>query len=111
MPDGTNIPTGKCCMGKLCLFPSLELRAEHTCPKCNQIVHTLCGEFDELTDKYVCKSCCESSKMTTEEAKATDDMVPMMAPINTLLLPAAKPPPLCLPTTTISPPQMMAHKK
>ena len=48
---------GKCCAGSLCKHPKHELRAEHTCPKCNKIVHALCGVFDHHLDKYCCQPC------------------------------------------------------
>ena len=46
--------TGKCIKGDSCSFPNLELRPEHSCPDCLNIVHTLCGFFDEERDKYIC---------------------------------------------------------
>ena len=33
------------------------MRPEHKCPGCKEIVHTLCGEFDETADCLYCKQC------------------------------------------------------
>ena len=41
--------------------PEKELRPEHECPDCNQIVYVLCGVLDEVRDKYVCG--CRDVKM------------------------------------------------
>jgi len=57
--------TGACSLREKCKFPTLELRVEHKCPKCFQIVHPLCGKFDTKTDKYHCPGCIDSEKPTT----------------------------------------------
>ena len=44
-------------MKHLCEAPTAELCSRHKCPKCKQIVHIVCGVFDEDTDEYVCKRC------------------------------------------------------
>ena len=49
--------TGPCCLREKCKFPTLELRPQHRCPKCLQIVHPLCGIFNSNTDKYHCPDC------------------------------------------------------
>ena len=49
--------TGRCCSGALCKHPKHELSPEHTCPKCNLIVHALCGVFDNHLDMYCCQPC------------------------------------------------------
>ena len=70
--------TGKCCMGDLCTSPNMQLCPEHTCPKCNQIVHILCGVFDTNTDKFVCNRCYEHSKLSVghdDGAKAANDVL------------------------------------
>ena len=43
--------------GDRSVAPRSELSAEHKCPGCKQVVHILCGIFDEASDKYVCKNC------------------------------------------------------
>ena len=45
---------GRCVLGKKCLHPEQELRAEHKCPDCGNVDHVLCGVFDKERDKYVC---------------------------------------------------------
>ena len=45
---------GPCVLGEKCKCPNMELRPEHTCPDCNQIVHVLCGKFCKTRDKCVC---------------------------------------------------------
>ena len=47
-------------MGNACVMPHGQLIAEHTCPKCKQIVHILCGIFDPGTDSYICNRCAGS---------------------------------------------------
>ena len=39
------------------MYPQLQLISEHTCPKCDEIVHVLYGMFDEKIDKYICLKC------------------------------------------------------
>ena len=51
---------GPCVLGEKCKCPHMELRPEHTCPACNQIVHVLCGKFCKTRDKCVCG--CVSNK-------------------------------------------------
>mgnify|MGYP005646113957 FL=1 len=50
-------PVGRCCAGDQCVASNHELRPEHKCPGCKEIVHTLCGEFDETADCLYCKQC------------------------------------------------------
>ena len=49
--------TGRCCLGALCKHSKHKLSPENTCPKCNLIVHALCGVFDNHLDKYCCQPC------------------------------------------------------
>ena len=58
---GNSYKCGRCCMGESCLAPTQQLRAEHTCPDCKEIVHVLCAIFDQERDTYVCKKCHQSS--------------------------------------------------
>ena len=51
------IQKGKCYARKLCMYPDMELRPEHKCPVCGELVHALCGDFNKQLDKYVCKIC------------------------------------------------------
>ena len=50
-------PIGRCCAGDQCVAPIHELRPEHKCPGCTEIVHTLCGEFNEKANCTYCKQC------------------------------------------------------
>jgi hypothetical protein len=34
------------------------VKPQHTCPRCGQVVHVLCGRFDFELDKYVCNVDC-----------------------------------------------------
>ena len=56
--------TGRCCLDALCKHPKHKLSPEHTCPKCNLIVHALCGVFDNHLDKYCCQPCVDKKYMT-----------------------------------------------
>ena len=56
---------GRCVLGTKCLHPDHELRAEHTCPNCNNIVHSMCGTFDDITMKYLC-GCNKGPRTITE---------------------------------------------
>ena len=50
-------PVGRCCAGDQCVATNHELRPEHKCPGCLEIVHTLCGEFDDKANRTYCKQC------------------------------------------------------
>ena len=60
---------GRCCLNEKCQYPFLELRPEHKCPICKQIVHTLCGVFNTQLDKYVCVEC---NNTNTEKVNAAN---------------------------------------
>ena len=44
----------------------MELRPEHTCLDCKNIVHVLCGKFVPAIDKYVC-GCVEHKALVLDE--------------------------------------------
>ena len=48
---------GQCCAGGKCLFPHLDMCNRHLCKQCKGIVHMLCGETNEETDKIICLLC------------------------------------------------------
>ena len=52
-----SVKRGKCCAWEECEYPFHELRSCHNCADCNKIVHVLCAEFDEETNKDVCRPC------------------------------------------------------
>ena len=47
--------TRPCVLCNNCNCSNTELRPEHTCLDCHKIVHVLCGKFEEVRDKYVCR--------------------------------------------------------
>eukprot|EP00957_Ditylum_brightwellii_P047537 3610443-Ditylum_brightwellii.AAC.1 len=63
----THCQTRKCCSGKLCTNPKLQLIATHTCLGCKDIAHVLCGSLDEKQDLYWCKLC--TSKRPVKPSK------------------------------------------
>ena len=48
---------GRCCSGKLCKFPTMQLCKEHICVKCKKILHVLCGDPVPGSDDSICKKC------------------------------------------------------
>ena len=86
--NGATPPIGRCCSGKFCVAPTHELRNEHKCPKCNQIVHILCGVFDNTTDKYVCFPCSRVvPSPPTREPPQGGQPPPPSSTVSTRLLP------------------------
>ena len=61
-------PKGRCCEGSLCKHLDHELRPAHTCQKCKEIVHLLCGQENLLTDEICCNKCFASSEANKETA-------------------------------------------
>ena len=57
--DNGAFPTGRCCLGEKCKNPSLQLRPQHKCVTCGEIVHALdsCSWFDYEEDKHECLNC------------------------------------------------------
>ena len=56
--DGNNRIRGQCCAGLYCEHPTKELSEEHKCLICRKILHVLCGEFVQGTDKdHRCNAC------------------------------------------------------
>jgi len=54
----SSFPVGRCCIGRQCLFPNMELRPTHKCKECNKIVHAIgCSKFLEVNDGNVCLNC------------------------------------------------------
>ena len=93
-----NARCGNCCIGTLCKNPQLELRAEHTCPICNEIVHTIgCAEFDMTLNKYVCISCVAGRKAGDADATQPPSNQPPPPPVL---------PPLVAPLIPNLPPMM-----
>lgn len=67
----TNVfEVGKCVAGENCKCPSMQLRPEHTCPDCGNIVHILCGKFDSKRDKYIC-GCINDNPVAVQEINIT----------------------------------------
>ena len=52
-----SFPTGACALGSECMFATLELRPQHKCKHCKQIVHVLCAKVDGQ-DMHYCKNDC-----------------------------------------------------
>ena len=46
-----------CCVQQ-CKFPQLELCPAHKCIHCNQIIHVICGVYDEASEEYRCPIDC-----------------------------------------------------
>ena len=65
---------GRCVLGEKCLHPEQELRAEHKCPDCDNVVHVLCGVFDKERDKYVCGCKSKPSHLTEIDVTANEQM-------------------------------------
>eukprot|EP00957_Ditylum_brightwellii_P174607 13294228-Ditylum_brightwellii.AAC.1 len=65
----THCQTGKCCSGKFCINPKLQLSAAHTCPGCKGIVHVPCGAFDKKQNLYWCKLCTSKKSAKPSEEK------------------------------------------
>ena len=49
-----NYEKGRCVLGAACMHPGHELRPQHKCADCGNIVHALCGRYDEDRDKHIC---------------------------------------------------------
>eukprot|EP00957_Ditylum_brightwellii_P185657 14135435-Ditylum_brightwellii.AAC.1 len=65
----TRHQTRKCCSGKFCTNPKLQLSAAHSCPDCKGIVHVPCVVFDEKQDLYWCKLCASKKPVNPSEEK------------------------------------------
>ena len=48
----------------------MELRPEHTCPDCKEIVHVLCGKYDKTRETYMC-GCVSKKNVNVEEINIT----------------------------------------
>ena len=48
---------GPCCVQQ-CKFPQLELCPLHKCINCKQVIHVLCGVYDESREEYRCPIDC-----------------------------------------------------
>jgi hypothetical protein len=55
--------TGACALGSECMFATLELRPQHKCKHCKQIVHVLCAKVDDQ-DMHYCKNDCKKPTAT-----------------------------------------------
>ena len=66
-----NVRKGRCVEGDNCINPSLELRSEHKCPECKQIVHIVCGVFYLPSDKYYCIKCYQKQATDSEDSDST----------------------------------------
>ena len=65
----TEYKKGRCVLNECCQHPDQELRPHHRCPDCLEIVHVLCGQFDETRDVYVCG--CMMQPQKEDEGKMT----------------------------------------
>ena len=63
-----NVRKGRCVEGDNCINPSINLRNEHKCPECKEIVHIVCGVFDLPSDKYYCKNCHQNLATDSEDS-------------------------------------------
>jgi len=55
-----------CILGDKCKAPALELWPKHKYPDCGNIVHVLCGSFDEKREKCVCGCKMDPSSKVTK---------------------------------------------
>ena len=69
--DGNNRKCGQCCVGSLCVAPTLQLCADHTCPGCKGVVHIHCAIFDGERDKWVCKKCAPLPPLSQPKTSST----------------------------------------
>ena len=58
-------PIGPCCVGTKCIHSNGELRPNHKCAICKQIVHMLCAVTNPNSDAWTCKECHDDSKTET----------------------------------------------
>ena len=68
---------GPCVEGHNCINPRLELRNEHKCPECKQIVHIVCGVFDVPSDKYYCTNCYKNLGDQATESEDDSVVIPL----------------------------------
>ena len=57
---GIDRQCGPCCVQQ-CKFPHLELCPAHKCINCNQIIHVVCGMYDQSTEEYRCPIDCRKA--------------------------------------------------
>ena len=99
-------PKGRCCLSSECEFEHMELRPTHACPDCKKIVHILCAEFDDDTDKYVCKIC------FSRRGKVPDPpSIPAPTPKDTTPVTAPAPAPALVIDSAVASVQSKAVKK
>ena len=55
-----------------CLHPEQELRAEHKCQDCGNVVHVLCGVLDKERNKYVCGCKTDTSHLAEIDVTANE---------------------------------------
>ena len=69
--SGPETPTGRCCMGALCVFPASKLFSTFTCSKCKGVIHVLCGTRNIITRGYDCNPSCQQDHY--EESQINPD--------------------------------------
>ena len=92
-----NIPIGRCALGSSCMNPTHQLRNEHRCFECTQILHSLCGVFDISKDKYKCSIDCRKV-----DAIVHREINTLSSDVSLSLPPIFHQSSLCLPTNTNS---------
>ena len=107
---GIVFPTGACALGSQCLFPFMELRPQHKCKHCSQIVHVLCSETDH-NDMHYCRIECRKQPSSAPPVATYQPSSPVPPPpTSTIPLPTEAPPPpfdvsICH-ATSIPPPSL-----
>ena len=74
-------PKGRCALGAACNFPTHELRPDHKCIQCSQVIHIMCGTFDFKNDRYQCKIDCRKEQHACSTTPTTSTTAPPRIPL------------------------------